>query len=105
MNKIEMFHLRAGGAGCAIEVRGRFDFNSYPHFKRAMEQALERTDAREFVMDFREAAYLDSSALGMLLNFSDAAQAQGKKLVLAHASGLVLQILEVANFQKLFEMR
>ena len=89
---------------CTIEVSGRFDFNRHPVFRKATEAALAHKEAREFVVDLRHAVYLDSSALGMLLNFNDAAQARAAVVKLTNPSGVVQLILDVANFGKLFEI-
>jgi HptB-dependent secretion and biofilm anti anti-sigma factor len=54
------------------------------------------------VVDFGRVDYLDSSALGMLLLLREKAEAAGKKVSLANLSGTVKQVLEIANFGKLF---
>jgi anti-anti-sigma factor len=46
--------------------------------------------------------YLDSSALGMLLMLRDKAKGAGKEVSLANARGSVKQVIEIANFGKLF---
>jgi len=46
--------------------------------------------------------YLDSSALGMLLLVRERAEAVGKPVVLSHPNPTVAQILDIANFRKLF---
>lgn len=105
VSKEETCRLRDGGSSCVLEIRGRFDYNSHANFRRATADALALPAVQEYVVDLRAADYLDSSALGMLLNFNDAAQAKGRKVVLAHPSGLVQQILDVANFRRIFEIR
>ena len=51
--------------------------------------------------DLGNVAYLDSSALGMLLMLRDKAKSSGKTVCLANARG-VRQVLDIANFGKLF---
>lgn len=105
MNSETEWPITLRGNVCTIEVIGRFDFNRHPVFRHATEASLAHKEAREFVVDLRQAVYLDSSALGMLLNFNDAAQARGAVVKLANPSGVVQLILDVANFGKLFEIR
>jgi anti-anti-sigma factor len=46
--------------------------------------------------------YLDSSALGMMMLLRERSQAVGKTVVLSKPSSTVAQILDIANFSKLF---
>ena len=49
--------------------------------------------------------YLDSSALGMLLMLREKAQAANKTVVLSNCRGAARQVLDIANFGKLFSMK
>lgn len=88
-----------------IALSGRFDFNVHRDFRRASEEALEANGVRELVIDFSQVDYLDSSALGMLLLLREKADSQGKRVVLSGLHGMVKQVLDIANFGKLFELR
>jgi anti-anti-sigma factor len=87
-----------------IAPGSRFDFNTHREFRAAYERAIESA-VRVIHVDLGEVNYLDSSALGMLLLLKDKAEAAGKRVVLVRASGVVSQILEVANFGRLFEIQ
>lgn len=92
-------------AGKAIlKLDGRFDFHSHRDFRTAYENALESADVREIVISFQEVDYLDSSALGMLLLLREKAEAAGKSVALIGLQGMVKQVLEIANFGKLFSV-
>lgn len=88
-----------------IALSGRFDFNSHRGFKRACEAPLGDTTVGEIVVDLGAVEYLDSSALGMLLNLREKTLALNKSVALANCRGVVADILGVANFGKLFAMR
>lgn len=88
-----------------IRLEGRFDFNAHRTFREAYEPALGLTGVSEFEIDFGKVDYLDSSALGMLLMLKEKAQASGKTVALVNCRGTVKQVLEIANFGKLFTMR
>jgi len=49
--------------------------------------------------------YLDSSALGMLMLLNERAKAVSKSIALVCPSDVVKQVLEVANFNRLFTIR
>lgn len=86
-----------------LRLTGRFDFQSHKDFRAAIDKAL--TDqARELQVDLGAVDYLDSSALGMLLMAQDKAKKAGKTVSLCNCRGSVKQVLEIANFNKLFPM-
>lgn len=88
-----------------LKLSGRFDFHSHRDFRSAYEQALESGAAKTIVVNFDGVDYLDSSALGMLLLLREKAEASGKQVELAGLQGTVKQVLDVANFGKLFTIR
>ena len=70
----------------------------------AVERALAETGARQIEVDLAGVGYVDSSALGMLLMLRDKARMVGRPVVIAGAQGSVRQVLEIANFAKLFSI-
>src|SRR3989339_665819 len=92
--------LAAGKA--TLKLNGRFDFHSHRDFRTAYESALEQAGIKEIVINFQDVDYLDSSALGMLLLLREKAEAAGKSVSLVSLQGMVKQVLEIANFGKLF---
>lgn len=85
----------------AIVLQGRFDFNAHREFRDAVDRALKEP-APEIKVDLAGVDYLDSSALGMLLMLRDKAKGAGKSVSLVSARGAVKQVIEIANFGKLF---
>jgi len=86
-----------------MSIRGRFDFNIHEAFRQGSEEALAKPAVKNLEVNLREVVYLDSSALGMLLLLRDKSlQHVGTKITLSGSSGIVAQVLEVANFSKLF---
>jgi anti-anti-sigma factor len=86
-----------------IRLSGRFDFNAHREFRDAVDQVL-KSDGQEIQVDFAAVDYLDSSALGMLLMLRDKARSSGKNVSLANCRGAVKQVIEIANFGKLFSI-
>ena len=84
-----------------IQLQGRFDFNAHREFREAVDSALAGT-AKEIQVDLGGVDYLDSSALGMLLMLRDKAKGAGREVSLAKCTGAVKQVLDIANFGKLF---
>lgn len=85
-----------------LALEGRFDFNSHRDFRGAYDGLLGDPQVRVIELNFAKVDYLDSSALGMLLLLREKVEACGKSIVLSGLQGTVKQVLEIANFQRLF---
>jgi HptB-dependent secretion and biofilm anti anti-sigma factor len=88
------------GAVLSIAVGGRFDFHCY----QAFCEAFEGWDGvNEYRVDLAGAEYIDSSAMGMLLLLREKVGARGM-IKVVNCNPTVRRILEIANFQRLFEL-
>jgi anti-anti-sigma factor len=85
-----------------IKVKGRFDFGRHQEFRSAYERQPERPDT--VVVDLKEATYLDSSALGMLLLLRDHEGGDDSCISVINTSSDVRKILAISNFDKLFDI-
>lgn len=90
------------GNSATINMTGRFDFNVQRDFKEAYDPHLNNAAVAAIDVDLAGVNYLDSSALGMLLMLRERATAAGKSLKLCKPTASVAQILDIANFAKLF---
>lgn len=88
-----------------IHIEGRFDFSVHRAFRDAVKAAVANAATKEIDIDLSAADYIDSAALGMLLLTLENANAAGKRLALSRPAGAVKQVLDIANFQRLFLIR
>lgn len=88
-----------------IMMHGRFDFQIHRDFKDAYTPFLENAAVKQVEIEMSKLDYLDSSALGMLMLLNERAKAVNKSVVLTNPSGVVEQVLAVANFGRLFTIR
>ncbi|MDD5299682.1 MAG: STAS domain-containing protein [Gallionella sp.] len=88
-----------------ITMSGRFDFQVHRDFKDAYTPLLDNAAVREIEVEMSKVDYLDSSALGMLMLLNERAKAVNKPVALLNTSGVVSQVLEVANFSKIFNIK
>lgn len=88
-----------------LTLAGRFDFSTHRDFRQASESVLHDPTVKELDIDLSRVEYMDSSALGMLLLLREKAEGQGKRIILSGVQGTVKQVLEIANFGKLFTLR
>lgn len=92
----------ADGKRVTIEVVGRFDFAAHQDFARAYKQYPR--SSRTFVVDLSRADYMDSSAMGMLLQLREHSDRNAGGVTLANSNAGIREILRIANFDKLFQV-
>ena len=85
-----------------IAVKGRFDFGRHQEFRESYERLPHKPES--IVVDLKEATYLDSSALGMLLLLRDHAGGDESDIRVVNSSTDVKKILAISNFDKLFDI-
>lgn len=88
------------GSELTITIQGRFDFSAHQDFRRSYE-SLDKP-AKSYSVDLREATYLDSSALGMLLLLRDFAGGDAASVKIVNCNPDVKKILSISNFEQLF---
>ena len=87
-----------------ITLAGSFVFNTHRDFRKAREDALESSNI-SIEIDMDKVEYLDSTALGMLLLLREKANACNRKVTLTHCHDFVQEVLNIANFDRLFTMQ
>ncbi|MGH8346203.1 MAG: STAS domain-containing protein [Pseudomonas sp.] len=92
--------LSPDGQKLTISVKGRFDFAKHQEFR----QSYEDKQPSAVVVDLKDATYLDSSALGMLLLLRDHAGGDDSDVRVVNSSSDVRKILAISNFDKLFDI-
>jgi len=90
------------GRKLTISIKGRFDFAKHQEFRDSFGQINKQLNS--VVVDLKEATYLDSSALGMLLLLRDHAGGDESDVRLVNSSSDVRKILAISNFDKLFDI-
>ncbi len=93
--------VSSDGKVVTLQISGRFDFAMHQEFMQAYK-AYER-GSKEFVVDLGKAEYMDSSALGMLLQLRDYGAKSGS-VELRNSNDSIREILRIANFDKLFKV-
>ncbi len=89
----------ADGRTLTIKITDRFDFNLHGDLRRCYQN--EDQSFEEFVVDLADTTYMDSSALGMLLQLRDHAGGSREAVRIVHAQPSIRDILAVANFNQL----
>lgn len=95
--------VSADNSSLVINIEGRFDFSCHQDFRRAYESVSEKPDA--YIVDMNNTAYLDSSALGMLLLLRDYAGGDNANISIVNCNEDVKKILSISNFEQLFTIK
>ena len=88
-----------------IAMSGRFDFKVHRDFKWSYMPLLDNAAVHEIEIEMSRLDHIDSSALGMLMLLNERANAVNKTVTLINTTGAVSQLLEVANFDQIFNIR
>lgn len=83
-----------------LTIDGRFDFTLYRAFREAYQPYKDA--GTTYVLDLARAEYMDSSALGMLLQLREHVGADGAEIRIINCRPFLAKILKIANFQRLF---
>lgn len=94
--------LSTGPAQTMMRLSGRFDYTTRNQFMAEIDNVVAQGVPPEIRIDMGALEYIDSSALGMLLMFRDKAKKHDKTIVLHNAHGYVRQVIDTAQFDRLF---
>lgn len=89
------------GQVVTIQVSGRFDFAAHQEFLLAYRQ--HPRGEKSFVVDLKNTEYMDSTAMGMLLQLRDYG-AKERLMELVNGNDGVREVLRIANFDKIFKV-
>lgn len=89
------------GDTVTIHVSGRFDFSTHQDFLSAYK--AHPKGEKQFVVDLSGAEYMDSSAMGMLLQLREHGD-KSAPIRLTNGNEGIQEILRIANFHKLFDV-
>ncbi|MBF0140883.1 MAG: STAS domain-containing protein [Magnetococcales bacterium] len=86
-----------------------FDHNVFSAFEKAFNslsnsKGTSKADVR-YILDFKRTKYIDSSALGMLLLFREKVGGPMADIQFTNVRPAVKQVMDTANFQRLFTIR
>lgn len=90
------------GKELTIFIEEKFDFGKVQDFRLAYSKDME--DVNSIVVNLQKTEYMDSSALGMLLNMQKSVGDTVKSFKITHCRPQVLKILQIARFGKKFEI-
>jgi anti-anti-sigma factor len=88
----------------SLQIPERFDFGYHKEFTEQYQSLLEDKTITNIALDFSKVGYLDSSALGMMVLFQKKAKNQNVSVRIRGAKESAREILQIANFDRLFDI-
>ena len=90
------------GKKLTIYIEEKFDFGKVQDFRLAYSEGNDEVNS--IVINLQKTEYMDSSALGMLLNMQKSLGDSVKSFKITHCRPQVLKILQIARFGKKFDI-
>lgn len=69
-----------------------------------LQRVLQQVNARYLIFDITNVPYMDSAALGLLVNSYVSAQKNGRKIAVAGATPRIITLLEMTKLDKLLPL-
>ncbi len=86
------------GTEITISLPEKFDFQLHKEFR----QAYQEEGVKSLILDMNKTQYMDSSALGMLLQLKEYTEGNNSKMSIKNTSNNIMQIMQIAHFDKIF---
>lgn len=86
-----------------VALGERFDFGEVDEFRRCYE-GINANERSSIVIDFRNTRYMDSSALGMLINLKKHFENSSAKVSIANCNDQIRKIFSISRFDKKFNI-
>jgi len=96
--------IHKGNTELTITLNETFDYKCVRQFRESYEQA-DKQYCKTINISFTSTKYMDSSALGMLLNLDKVANQMGAKVILINTDDQIQKILRIARFEKKFTIQ
>ncbi len=97
------FHIDNTNRCATISIDGRFTLQTQREFSSAYKAINE--PLHSLVIDLKDVVYLDSSALGMLLQAKEHVGLDGCRITILVSQGVVSEVLSSNNFSKIFQVQ
>lgn len=91
------------GQTLIIDVGTKFDFSKVEDFRNAYDKLDD--DVAHIAVDLSQTEYMDSSALGMLLNMQKSLANKELSYSIENARPQVAKILKISRFDKKFDIK
>ena len=93
--------LSDDGREMTIVLPEKFNFEVHGEFRDTYRNEKNKN---KVILDMNKTTYMDSSALGMLLQLKEHAESCNSKLSIKNVNNNIMQIMQIAHFDKMFKI-
>lgn len=86
-----------------LDISGQFTFGARKEFTTAIEK-LKQKETVHVILNFKQVAFIDSAAIGLLALAAQQFKGGARKLSLVGAHGTVNQVLALAHIDQMLPM-
>ena len=86
-----------------VQLRGEIDLHTCPDLRAALQRLMEEGNHR-IVLNMSEVPYLDSAALGVLVDAQRRARERDGEIYLAQMTPFVLRAFEITRLIRIFQV-
>ncbi len=94
---------KGGDGNLSISLDEKFDFSSVAEFRKLYE-SIEGVSKKTVTIDFKNTRYIDSSALGMLINIRNYFSKMDTKVKLCNTNDQIKKIFSISKFETKFDI-
>lgn len=98
-----MPHTYSQQHSAIIALPVRFGFSAHAEFFKQCDSALTENMCNRLTLDFAAVHYIDSAAIGMMINVSKKAAQQGCRVVIENSAGDVADLLALIKIDELLD--
>lgn len=91
------------GATAEVIIDGRFNFGCHQLFQKTCNNII-KSQVNSIIINLNNVNYMDSSALGMLLQLQDKAEQTAILVTLKSTCPSISNVLRIAHFEKVFQI-
>lgn len=85
-----------------VSVKGEIDLHNSPDLRVALLELLQKHEPKRLVLNLAEVAYMDSSAIAVLVELLQRVRRVGGKIYLVQLQHRVRGLLEIARLDTIF---
>lgn len=100
-----LFNYQIVDGVAMIRPPAQFNFQNHRDFRETCKTVLADDKVTALVIDFKDVEYIDSSVLGSLMFVKERLDQKQRAIRLINCRGMVKAVMEVASFDRMFDMQ
>ncbi len=104
MDDLKIFYDIQKNGSCIARIQGEMAGEDVMKIHDSMLDKIREITGREFFMDFKEAEYIDSAAIGLIFELAQVASERKINVAIVNASDTVKKVLNVTRVNEIVKV-